>query len=257
MDNLNLLFNKTYYENLGIKSGDDLEKDFLEKNDKLFKTTFNPITDYKASELTDENGSFRLMTTYPGLIIGSSNPHGAKTVDSDINIGFSLDYVTGQPFIPGSSVKGTLRSYFKTLEKRNAIRQILGRIKCCEYRDEEIKLIEEEIFDGEDVFFDAVIARGGFHNEIIGPDFITPHSSPVNNPVPILIMKVIPDVVFEFRFDLKNQGILDKRTKLELFKTVLMLFGIGSKTNVGYGRLIEEQEVPEEFRGNRLFSRGM
>lgn len=59
---------------------------------------------------------FDMETTYPGLIAGLGYPHG-KTGEKDesyIETGFSFDYATGVPVIPGSSVKGALRAAFRS-----------------------------------------------------------------------------------------------------------------------------------------------
>ena len=250
MNNLNLMFNKTYYEKLGCPK-EELEKDIEKKNKVIFGTVFDPDKDFVPCEIAGEDEKFRLMTTYPGILIGTGNPHGTGEADSDINTGFSFDYVTGQPYIPGSSVKGILRSYFETPEKRRAIAQILKGIDGTDRDDKQILEIEKDIFDGRDVFLDAVVARGGYYGELVGPDYLTPHKSPVSDPLPIHIIKVIPNVVFEFRFIFSEDGSLPRKTKTELFKAILMYFGAGAKTNTGYGRFTEVSDIPEAYRGAR------
>jgi len=59
---------------------------------------------------------FELYTTYPGLTTGTGLPHGIKGEDDDFKIGSYFDYTTGLPTLPGSSVKGVLRSMFPTIE---------------------------------------------------------------------------------------------------------------------------------------------
>lgn len=229
MKNLNLLFNKTYYAVPDFNEKEFTE--YLEKkiNPQIFNATFDNARDYKKSEVA--NQTFLLKTSYPGLLIGTGNPHGTGFSTEDINVGFSFDYVTGQPYIPGSSVKGVLRSYFKNTPE--VIAEILGQDSI------DIKELEKDIFDdGKDVFFDAVIYDGDKNGGIVGKDYITPHSSPIKNPVPIFIIKVLPDVRIEFRFALEN-GILTAGKKKWLFKELLCLFGVGAKTNVGYGVLQE------------------
>ena len=78
--------------------------------------------------------------------------------DDDVKNGFSFDYTTGQPYIPGSSVKGMLRSYFK--EQRNVVAEILKAITETEWTEDEIKILEKDIFENHDVFFDAVVYWG-------------------------------------------------------------------------------------------------
>lgn len=106
-----------------------------------------------------------------------------------------------------------------------------------------------------DVFHESVpIVSRNKNGVIFGPDSITPHvkdnmsyeKSMLKNPVPLSFMKVLPGVVFRFNFQLFNTEIklydsdykrtVTKTDKAELFKTLLTTFGIGAKTNVGYGQ---------------------
>ena len=77
---------------------------------------------------------------------------------------------------------------------------------------------------------------------MLGFDYITPHGSATQSPVPIRIIKVLPNVQFEFRF--KLTGIEDIKLsagKLKnIFKELILLFGAGAKTNVGYGVFTDE-----------------
>lgn len=240
MQNLNLLFNKLYYQKLGSA---DFEASLIDCNKKLLNATFNHAEDYKASIIVSQENykAFLLQTVYPGLLIGSGNPHGTSLSDEDIKIGFAFDYVTGQPCIPGSSVKGVLRSHFE--DRGEAVRAILGK------EDIDVDALAKEIFgvargedepesDGQDIFLDAVVYDGDSKGRLLGDDYITPHPSPTKNPKPIRFIKVLPDVRFEFRFILKD-GTITKEEKEKLFKELLLLFGIGAKTNVGYGILKE------------------
>jgi len=103
-----------------------------------------------------------------------------------------------------------------------------------------------------DIFFDGyivstnhpVINRSAYQNPkpFIGDDYITPHQnrkkpemSPFTNPIPLMFLKILPEVTIQFQFDVKN-GLLTKEQKEELFRRLLLDFGIGAKTNVGYGQ---------------------
>lgn len=228
MKNLNLLFNKTYYDGF---------KNFAGQNDNLINAIFDKDNDFKKSEVAQQK--FCMRTLYPGLLVGIGYPHGvAKAIvidpndkNNDIPVGFSFDYVSGQPYIPGSSVKGLLRSGFQHYD---LIQELVGDqtldVKALE-------ALEKEIFDGEDIFFDAVVRRGNESGNLLGFDYITPHPDPVKNPIPIRMLKVLPDVVFEFRFSLKDGDKVKADQKCALFKELLELLGIGAKTNVGYGTL--------------------
>lgn len=251
MENLNLLFYKTFYTKLGNDTWFDetkkitvFEHDITVKSNRLVDSKFYPENYKGVCEAIDPK-RFLLKTVYPGLLIGTGYAHGVDS-DSDIKIGFSFDFVTGQPYIPGSSVKGLLRSYFAHPE---VVTTFLN--------DENInvKALENSIFgtqdevsdDGVDVFFDAVIKRGDEKGRVMGYDAITPHGTDLTkNPVPIKILKVLPDVAFEFSFKLKD-SVIDGKTvtaaqKLDLFEQLLITFGIGAKTNVGYGVLIPVKE---------------
>ncbi len=243
MTNLNLLFNKTYYKNLR-KSG--FPADLKKNNKTLCETVFNKANDYRPSEITSENGkhlndkgkilgTLVLKTAAPGLLIGAGNPHGAKQCEDDINLGFSFDYVSGQPYIPGSSVKGVLRSKFRQYPE--VIADILENNADINF----VKKLESDIFDNKDVFLDAVVYDGEPNGrKLLGTDYITPHNASVTkNPVPVLFIKVLPRVQFEFRFKLSDSEIdgvkISAGKKKHLFEELLMLFGAGAKTNVGYG----------------------
>lgn len=247
MTNLNLLFNKTYYSELG-KDESSFSKSLERHNKKIFNTVFDHKNDYRPSKIASENdvndgkkGIVLLKTVYPGLLVGSGNPHGSHQSNDDINLGFSFDYVSGQPYIPGSSVKGILRSKFKQCPE--AVAEILKTVLEVNLGEDEvriIKVLETDIFEGKDVFLDAVVYDGEpINGRLMGPDYITPHSSPIKNPVPVLFVKLLPEVRFEFRFKLYDSEIENVKItagkKKHLFKELLKFFGVGAKTNVGYG----------------------
>lgn len=237
MENLHLLFYKTLYDNI---SSDLTIKDIKKKNKRLTDSLFFK-GDYKKLEIAQN--TFLLKTTYPGLLVGIGYAHGVSN-DDDVKIGFSFDYVTGQPYIPGSSVKGIIKSIFSNHP------EVIAQMLDCD--ESIVKDLSESIFGKEsekckDVFFDAVIKRGDEKGRVVADDYITPHPSATVNPNPIKMLKVLPNVIFEFRFNLKDSVVAtenDKFTvkaeeKIELFKRILCEFGAGAKTNVGYGNLVE------------------
>lgn len=86
-----------------------------------------------------------------------------------------------------------------------------------------------------DIFHDAYIVHGGKDDKIFGMDAITPHEHPLKNPTPLAFIKVLPEVYWHFPFHLKT-NLISPEAKLQLFITLLQSFGIGAKTNVGYGQ---------------------
>ena len=103
-----------------------------------------------------------------------------------------------------------------------------------------------------DIFFDAVIVephkKKDGSTRFLESDSITPHiykelsyeRSVLKNPTPLTFLKIASGVKMEFRFALKTTIINGVEIKSEkkklLFKKILEDFGIGAKTNVGYGQ---------------------
>lgn len=234
------------------------EEQFRERNKALqdfkFDMSLSPLEHLKhASKGVASVQIFSLETIYPGLMIGTGNPHDLKSKGS-IYSGFSFDYVTGLPYIPGSSVKGILKSVFPTKEdtKDDINQQKMEYIKSLlkpglsdkELSDEEIYGLKDNIFEDNDVFLDAYpTSKNKTKQQCLALEFITPHSDIIKNPIPINCLKVKPGIFFEFGFYLKDCQFSDEvkkvtvKQKIELFKSILTDVGIGAKTNVGFGQL--------------------
>lgn len=222
------------------------------------------------------SATFSLETTYPGLILGTGYKHETNSLD-EITIGFYFDYVTGLPIIPGSSVKGVLRSFFpcsgllsdRAKPELQATKYAYLR-KCLEHvgapppeGEGWIDKIEADIFAGQrDVFFEATLTKTDAEGKILGPDFITPHGdNPLRNPIPLRMVKVLPKVTFSFAFKLTDTVLNEKQEgeaktvytltaaqKERLFRILLLVGGVGAKNNVGYGNLTDplgtEKKLP-------------
>ena len=263
MVNMNYFFNVSYFEPLQtVRDFNGISSiNFADQNNTLFNYRF-PAN----SSATDEPGfdSFNLFTTYPGLLIGTGYPHdfkgentdrdvsgqdGADSKEQPVKVGFSFDYVTGLPVIPGSSVKGLLRSYFpdpdkKKQKNKEALKELIPALIGKENLD--VTAFLKNIFDNGDVFLDAIPVITAQQGPILAEDYITPHKDPLKGPTAIHIMKVKPNVQYRFRFilhdykvDDSDQIIVTKEEKLELFKTLILLGGAGAKTNVGFGQFSE------------------
>ncbi|MBL7729653.1 MAG: type III-B CRISPR module RAMP protein Cmr6 [Chitinophagaceae bacterium] len=218
MANLSWLFYKGYYIRfdrwLEIDSKDKGVKkviaEFFEKQNEAFYAytqRYNLTTPGKDRE--------ELKTTYPGLLFGSGYTHETGAA-GELKIGLQLDYTTGQPVIPGSSVKGALRAVFPQFEKDDkqpwkikdldketgiSIEKALyvARLLSLPYEGnelyEKVHELELHIFEGldvdksrekgtavyhsiynRDIFHDAFPVKGGEGNKIFGPDSITPHT---------------------------------------------------------------------------------
>ena len=249
-NNLNYIFYKEYYR--GILNG-KFEEKIKACNRIILNAKVSNCNRYSLNKQL-YNTAIDLYVAYPGLLVGTGYIHtiGQKIdqiVDKnnhEIKAGFSLDYVSGLPYIPSASVKGTLKQAFHG-KKSIYVKQFL-KMDDSKIKELKIKIFgdsEENGFGkGEDIFFDAQILEGNFDKLILGKDNITAHKSIVQNPKTINILKILPGVKLRFYFYLTDT-ILDDGTvvsvkeKQKLFKNILIDFGIGAKTNTGYGRLLE------------------
>jgi len=168
---------------------------------------------------TNSDQQIDLVTLYPGLLIGSGYTHEFKNNNQAFKLGFFFDHITGMPIIPGSSVKGLLRSLFPQRvisSKKNEISNksektdwIASILKIKEVNKDKksniVDKLEKEIFDGgrweekknkyapiplyqRDIFFDAIPVKivnpnKGIYNKskaLLGEDYITPHFNEKN-----------------------------------------------------------------------------
>ena len=260
--------------------------------DKILKTEYseyNDISELDANNSYNKNPQeFSLKTIYPGLVCGIGYEHETG-LTNEFKLGFLFDHTTGLPYIPGSSVKGVIRSAFN---HPDYLSSVLGELisnpsdwlkdlkKDVEEKQWNLMRIQNEadwarlenhIFEGvdyltnnsvdtykSDIFYDAQLSGVQEHKGksfFMADDFITCHQNrkkpamtPFTNPIPVRFLKVRSGVTFTFRFRLADIKISDgliftASLKKELFRKILLDFGIGAKTNVGYGQF---EEVPEE-----------
>ena len=244
MKNLKEFYYKDYFGEINFSY-------LLEKDAKAEKKIANGIKS-KNKKLCDEkfdekipkpelvNSCILTKVCYPGLVTGVGIGHEAS-IEGEFKLGMHFDHTYGQPIIYGSSVKGVLRHYFK---------------ECYSGTEEEANELIKDIFGSDDprdggkslydrdIFFDAVIVKGDKNGHILAPDSITPHTGgPLKNPIPITFVKIASGCTLEFRFRLVDSVIGDKtftaEEKKKLFAEILTTFGVGAKTNVGYGQLVE------------------
>ena len=266
--NMGWLFYRDYYRDMDIDpypievkdkdkdedkdKGTDQEIRFQRKNEQLLSATLGELGEQNKQliEALQPTICFDLTTTYPGLLIGSGLAHGTG-MDHDLKIGLSFDYTTGLPYVAGSAVKGVLRSMFpslaKEISKEDKLRIDYLNEKCQKNLSaDEWKKLTAMLFDANRagtapsrvLFFDAmIIGSTNQSGQILGDDFITPHKSPIKNPIPLQFLKVLPGVTFRFAFRMDNRvGELTVEQVGALFRAILLDVGVGAKTNVGYGQ---------------------
>lgn len=204
--------------------GKDIEKYIWEKgSESLFSI--------------DNTNTFELVTTYPGLLTGSGYSHPKlKENKDDFQLGFFFDYTTGLPIVSGSSIKGLIRSVFPQKNKDLYSEKIDFFNEEYGYKVDDT-LIEEIFESSNTAFYDAYIIDTENDGKIFGSDYITSHYSDeelgeFKEPNPIKFLKILPGVTFKFQFKAKNEHV-------DLFKKIILDFGLGAKTNVGYGQFKE------------------
>lgn len=208
----------------------------------------------------------KMKVQAPGLLIGSGLAHGLPGSEEDVKTGLQFDYTSGLPVIPGSSVKGVIRSAFPTIkedkeqsneadaEKLNYIKSLIADIpefSALGLEDKDILELGNQMFNHGDIFADALLVGYGTRtkqqspeNQVLAEDYITPHTGgPLAQPIPIKIVKVAPGVTFAFCFKFNETKIgakvVSASMKKALCAAILQDLGVGAKTNVGYGVLKE------------------
>lgn len=214
---------------------------------------------------------FTLTVGYPGLYIGLGYAHGLDDqggeTNNDFKVGFSFDYTTGLPYLPGSSLKGMLRSCFDE-KPEDTIAALMEAVQK-EVPSEALALISRKIFgnpfqnpegapatpekaqEGSVVFFDAFPCSDG-GSPLMHDDYITPQrEKPLGDPKPIRTLKVSPGVQFRFIFAIPQKievpcaagtFTLDRSDIGKWFQQLIEDWGIGAKTNSGYGLLFKSPQ---------------
>lgn len=207
----------------------------------------------KLSDYSEELSVLEFTSSYPGILIGTGYSHKVKG-KGEIGMGFTFDYVTGLPYLPGSSLKGILRFGFK---QRAYIHEVVKEVLHIELSDKELDELENTIFEGKDnrkrfVFYDAIILRNKEEKPLLALDTIAPHTKDgFKEPNPITFLRICPGIEIHFEFQLYevilSTGRCVSRNNIkEIFRSILEDLGIGAKTNVGYG-VLESVEKQEEI----------
>jgi CRISPR-associated protein Cmr6 len=167
-----------------------------------------------------------------------------------IENGFAWHHSLGVPYLPGSSLKGILRSWH---------RENMGELK--EKRWEEVDQTKEMFGDqeavGEFIFLDMLPVRP----PKLAVDVMTPHYGPYyekgeipgdwHSPVPIKFLTVEKGQEWHLAILPRAGGNDRDRQKLkelcEQLYEALDYSGAGAKTAVGYGRMVSNRELPADW----------
>lgn len=158
------------------------------------------------------------------MLVGIGNP----SIDE---IGFYWNRNYSVPTVPGSSIKGAFRNYWKTEKLDGSIEKII-------FGSDD----NNNSSRGEVVFMEAIpVDKFELMQEFQTPHFKDYYSSAkvpndVYNPVPLNFISIKEGTTYRFDFLTKNpdENIIKEIEKH--FKIILEYIGIGSKTSMGYGR---------------------
>ncbi len=247
--NLHYFYYRDYYSKDCLK-----DNELRSINEALYNYTFQGAEHFANKNIKQvRNCSFSLVTLYPGVLVGMGYEHGKRANDGNsfIEAGFSFDYVSGLPYIPGASIKGMLRSYFVHREYiQDLLRDIEAIGKQEELLPEVLVELELNLFEANDVYLDAypvIVGTDSKRLKLLNNEVIAHHENQfgkinVNN-----LIKIRPEITIEFSFILNDSSYqnksISKDQKLELFKKIMLDMGIGARTNVGFGKLKEKKNV--------------
>lgn len=257
--NISYVYNTEYLEKLSIGGNVQLlNNELLNLIDDSVKDIIT-FSNHKINEIGAQKGndiySIKYLTTYPGLMFGTGYPHKTKSSGNkddskgQIEVGFNFDYVTGYPVYPGSSIKGVVR---KPIEKAQNDPEYLKYLNKLLRKNTSIKsdIASGDVagllsmFEHADIFYDAYITAAPEGDIIMDKDSLTPHKNPLKDPVPISMLRIIPDVELTICIQAKEDCVVAGQVikpdeRIKLYNNIILDMGIGAKTNVGYGRLKE------------------
>lgn len=143
--NLGLFFQRGYYDDLtaellpkelqnnDVGNNNKEDENLKKKQSNYFEERNSTLKDSSKNAILEKSNikgtvSFELKTVYPGLITGIGMAH-ATGMEGEGKLGMTFDFTSGLPYIPGSSVKGLLRSLFPILPPNKSENKISEKTK--------------------------------------------------------------------------------------------------------------------------------
>ncbi len=190
-------------------------------------------------------GEVRCLTTDWRFVTGLGREHPVEN-------GFAWHHGLGVPYLPGSSIKGILRTWAeeRTDLNQHEVWRIFGPI--------DNKANEKSI--GSILFFDALPAEP----VKVQSDVMTPHYAPYYlpqgdpqppgdwfDPLPILFLTVAPGQPFFFALAPRRpdcrENMQDCMLVLQWLEEALAGIGAGAKTAAGYGRFTRRRDLEKKW----------
>lgn len=239
-----------YWEKYAFSSNQDKKEELTQTILKGMKQQESQVKEYldmlkerreQVVKEMDDSVVFDLKMKLNGrLLVGSGSP-------SPLEVGMTLSRNYGVPIIPGSALKGAFSNYIKEEPQET---QIVEHLKFIFGQGDPTK--EDDNTRGTIVFLDAIPEETfSFELDIVNNHFqpyYMEEKNPPNdwyNPVPVAYL-VVSNATFRFTALRDSMMTLsDKEFKVpkgrikELFVKMLTSYGIGAKTNYGYGRFVK------------------
>jgi len=158
-------------------------------------------------------------------LFGASQTFG----ESIFELALEFDPFFNVPVIPGSSIKGALRSVWKYPKGGDEVEELFGTTE----------------HSGLLIFSDAYPVKPGRGGFLLYPDIINPHYYKDGEDVldeskvettPIVYLTVAPETTYGFVFASDSESSVSAEDFRELTRVLFKNFGLGGKTSVGYGR---------------------
>jgi CRISPR-associated protein Cmr6 len=186
-----------------------------------------------------KSGKLIRMKTVSRFVPGMGRPHPVEN-------GLNWHPTLGVPYLPGSSVKGIVRTWAEFYDENDPkdIQHIFGSDR------NDLDQNDKNREAGSVIFFDAIPAAPiRLVEDVMTPHFSTYYADPENlspsereNPIPIPFLAVDENQPYLFAVaPRKKEHIKDVDKVVHWLKEAMSWTGAGAKTAVGYGRFEEIQ----------------
>lgn len=242
--NKNYLFFRNF-DNLLREKGDSVN--FNTEIDKLLKPM--PVSKLMGPITCDEPYSYKIagqglmvgtnLINYSAIKLDQRSKNSTEQENKFFQNTLNFDYTLGEVIIPGSGVKGALRSTLKLgLEELNTVLEQIGLTS---------EKLDNLLFENDNtnhyvIYFDATIEGVTIDDQVYmySKENITPME---NEPNPLNFIKVIPTCTINFNIHIpqKVDEQLNNRGN-EIIDILIANSEFGAKGNTGFGSVVKIYE---------------
>lgn len=225
---------------------DDKHKDARDKlHEAIREAVIHSMDVYRLA--FNNNSSTIQMPREEGIFLTSGRMIIGLGTENVLETGITLQHTYGTPVIPGSALKGLAAHYCDQVWGASEPKFKLGG----DYHETIFGTSEDS---GHIVFYDAWITPESLA-DALKPDVMTPHHSDYysnkddtaptdfDKPTPITFLSVAGSFHIAVSCDVQNDdGEKWAKLAFKMLTEALKEWGIGGKTNAGYGRLVRSDE---------------